>query len=74
MSGSGASSCRSARLSSVETNISEQHPKFWRWFTLLIGLTAAAVGNDMERFREAGADLVMAKPLDSDALIAFLAG
>lgn len=41
---------------------------------VMIGLTAAAVGNDMERFREAGADLVMSKPLDSDALIAFLAG
>ena len=41
---------------------------------VMIGLTAVAVGNDIDRFTDAGADLVMSKPLDSDALIAFLAG
>ena len=41
---------------------------------VMIGLTAAAVGNDMDRFTDAGADLVMSKPLDSEALMEFLAG
>ena len=39
----------------------------------IIGLTAAAVGNDIDRFQAAGADLVMAKPLDMERLMAFLA-
>ena len=41
---------------------------------VMIGLTAAAVGNDMDRFTDAGADLVMSKPLDSEALMEFLVG
>ena len=39
----------------------------------MIGLTAATVGDDMERFHNAGADLVLSKPLDIKALLAFLA-
>lgn len=39
----------------------------------MIGLTAAAVGDDMDRFNSAGADLVMTKPLDSGKLLEFLA-
>ena len=39
----------------------------------MIGLTAATVGDDMERFHRAGADLVLSKPLDIKALITFLA-
>lgn len=39
----------------------------------MIGLTAAAVGDDMDRFTTAGADLVMTKPLDSGKLLEFLA-
>ena len=39
----------------------------------IVGLTAAAVGNDIDRFQAAGADLVMAKPLDMQRLTAFLA-
>lgn len=38
----------------------------------MIGLTAAAVGDDMDRFAAAGADIVMSKPLDSDKLLDFL--
>ena len=30
----------------------------------IVGATAAVVGDDVERFRAAGADLVMSKPLD----------
>jgi len=41
---------------------------------LMIGLTAAVVGDDIDRFTEAGADLVMSKPLDRKALVAFLSG
>jgi signal transduction histidine kinase/CheY-like chemotaxis protein len=40
----------------------------------MIGLTAAAVGDDMDRFAAAGADFVMSKPLDSDKLLDFLTG
>ncbi len=39
----------------------------------MIGLTAAAVGNDMERFHEAGASLVLSKPMDMEMLLAHLA-
>ncbi len=38
----------------------------------MVGLTAAAVGNDMDRFKAAGADLLMSKPLDIDKLVDFL--
>jgi signal transduction histidine kinase/CheY-like chemotaxis protein len=34
----------------------------------IVGATAAVVGDDVERFRAAGADLVMSKPLDFKAL------
>ncbi len=38
----------------------------------IIGLTAAVVGDDIERLRQAGADQVMAKPLDMRALRKFI--
>ena len=39
----------------------------------IIGLTAAAVGDDKMRFESAGASLVMFKPLDQDEMLEFLA-
>lgn len=39
----------------------------------IIGLTAAVVGEEMDRFREAGANVVMRKPLDFKALGSYLA-
>ena len=38
----------------------------------MIGWTAATVGSDMDRFKLAGADLVMPKPMDKEALVLFL--
>lgn len=38
----------------------------------IIGLTAAVVGDDAKRFDTAGADLVMAKPLNMDQLLEML--
>lgn len=38
----------------------------------IIGLTAAVVGDDAQRFDVAGADLIMAKPLNMDNLSTFL--
>ena len=35
----------------------------------MVGLSAAAVGNDMDRFTAVGADLVMSKPLDLAVLV-----
>ncbi len=40
----------------------------------IIGLTAAAVGNDMERFRNSGAGLILAKPINIKELMAYLSG
>ena len=39
----------------------------------IVGLTAAVVGEEMDRFRVAGANVVMRKPLDFKALGAYLA-
>lgn len=39
---------------------------------VMIELSAAAVGNDIDRFADAGADLVMSKPLNSETLMEFL--
>lgn len=39
----------------------------------MIGLTAAVVGDDMDRFHAAGADAVFAKPIKMDELTDFLA-
>ncbi|MEY4872756.1 MAG: hypothetical protein RLZZ563_2086, partial [Pseudomonadota bacterium] len=39
----------------------------------IVGLTAAVVGEEMDRFRMAGANVVMRKPLDFKALGAYLA-
>ena len=36
-----------------------------------IGLTAASVGNDMDRFHEAGAKMVLQKPLNMDLVLEF---
>ena len=36
-----------------------------------VGLTAAAVGNDMDRFHEVGAELVLQKPLNMDEVLSF---
>ena len=38
-----------------------------------VGLTAAAVGNDMDRFHEVGAELVLQKPLNMDEVLSFAA-
>ena len=38
----------------------------------VVGLTAAAVGNDMERFRNSGAGLILAKPINIKELMAYL--
>ena len=39
----------------------------------IVGLTAAVVGEEMDRFRRAGANVVMGKPLDFKVLTGFLA-
>jgi len=39
----------------------------------MVGLSAAAVGNDMERFVKVGAELILAKPINMKELTAFLA-
>mgnify|MGYP002131716411 CR=1 FL=1 len=38
----------------------------------IVGLTAAVVGEEMDRFRTAGVNVVMKKPLDFDRLVQFL--
>lgn len=40
----------------------------------VVGLTAAAVGNDMERFSKSGAGLILAKPINIKELMAYLSG